>query len=291
MNLALVQPLLEAGIFVGSKFRYGENRVRCPQCDRDKRDDALAVLVEADSACWLCHRCGWRGSVHADKRYNAKSFVPRVQKQPAKRAAPMSMHNEAARIWRDSQPLAGTLGEQYLLARRCELPPADGDVRFHPTLLCKELERDLPAIVCRVSTVVGDIGVGVHRIYLNPDGGTRALAKRRLGGSDEPVCIRLWPEDSVVAHLAIGEGVETMLAAARCLKPAWSCIDAGQLARFPVLRGIESLTIFADHDTVGLKAARAAQARYFAANITAQALRSPRVGEDFNDVVMREATC
>ena len=59
--------------------------------------------------------------------------------------------------------------------------------------------------------------------------------------------------------------------------------------RLPILPGIESLTVFSDYDQVGLAAAKAVGQRYQGAARNANLLRPKRIGEDFNDVMMRHA--
>src|SRR5213592_3580860 len=68
--------------------------------------------------------------------------------------------------------------------------PADADLRFHPRLYCAGVKAELSALVARVSTVRANRAVGIHRIWIRA-GERRAIAKRRLSGCDEPVCIRL----------------------------------------------------------------------------------------------------
>ena len=166
------------------------------------------------------------------------------------------------------------------------MPPADGDLRFHPHLYCPETKTELPALVAKVTTVLGNRTIGVHRIWFRPSE-SKAVKKMRLGGSDELVCIRLWPDDAVTMALGITEGVESALAAAGMFKPMWSTVDASQMAKFPLLAGIESLTIFADYDKAGLHAARAAWRRYMQAGVNANLLRPERMGDDVNDMVIR----
>jgi putative DNA primase/helicase len=67
--------------------------------------------------------------------------------------------------------------------------------------------------------------------------------------------IRLWPDEDVTCGLGIAEGIETALAAAHGFTPVWAAIDAGNLGALPLLPAIGSLTIFVDHDYVGLRAA------------------------------------
>lgn len=57
----------------------------------------------------------------------------------------------------------------------------------------------------------------------------------------------------------IGEGIETCLAGARAgLTPCWSTLNAGNLAAFPVLPGLEGLTVLVDHDKPNPKTGRRA---------------------------------
>jgi len=245
----------------------------------------LSVLVSGDgSAVWLCFRCGLRGGQRGER-----ALLTTVRNggcaKPARKTGDTLAH--ARSIWQAARPLAGTLGAEYLELRRCLLPPEAGDLRFHPALYCSEVKAELPALIARVSTVVGNRAVGVHRIWLRK-GEAKAVAKMRLGGApNDAVCIRLWPDDAVEATLGIAEGVETALAAANRFRPMWSTIDCGQMARFPLLPGVGSLTIFADFDSAGLKAAQAAQERYFMAGMVAQIVRPRVAGQDYNDVMMR----
>jgi putative DNA primase/helicase len=67
--------------------------------------------------------------------------------------------------------------------------------------------------------------------------------------------------------------------------PAWALGDAGELGRFPVLPGIESLTILTDHDAAGETAAMACSARWTGAGREVFRLVPRRPGADVNDLV------
>jgi hypothetical protein len=102
---------------------------------------------------------------------------------------------------------------------------------------------------------------------------------RKQGG-----VIRLWPDEAVTRGLALAEGIESGLAAARLHTPIWATVDAGNLAKFPVLDGVEALTIYADHDPAGLKAAKECARRWHAAGREVH-IRAPRApGADAADV-------
>src|SRR5262249_55213761 len=106
--------------------------------------------------------------------------------------------------------------------------------------------------------------------------------------------IRLWPDEDVTTHLVLGEGVETVLAAATrfthrntLLRPAWAAGGAGNLEDFPVLTGIDALTLLVDHDIKGRgqEAARAGGERWRDAGRDVTLLPPRNLGADFNDLV------
>ena len=76
--------------------------------------------------------------------------------------------------------------------------------------------------------------------------------------------------------LAVCEGTETGIALLmRDLAPVWALGGAGNLGNFPVLGGIEALTIAADPDEPGQRAARAVAARWRAAGREAVTIAPP----------------
>jgi hypothetical protein len=130
---------------------------------------------------------------------------------------------------------------------------------------------------------------GVHRTFLAPDGGGKAApgpdgegSKMMLGNAG---IVRLAPDEEVTHGLGVCEGVETGLALLQRFgwAPVWAAASAGAVRRFPVLAGIESLTIFADHDAPGLDAARACKARWAGAGREVRVVWPGEAGRDFAD--------
>ena len=70
--------------------------------------------------------------------------------------------------------------------------------------------------------------------------------------------------DADVTHvLALSEGVEDGLAVMLSgWRPIWCACTRGGIASFPVLPGIEALTIFADADTPGMEGAKTCADRW-----------------------------
>jgi hypothetical protein len=109
--------------------------------------------------------------------------------------------------------------------------------------------------------------------------------------------IRLWPDDYVEQGLVLGEGIESTLAAATriehlgtLLQPAWAAGDAGHMRAFPVLPGIDAITLLVDHDANGAGQDAAAECRQRWIAVGREVIRlTPRiVDSDFADIVAEE---
>ena len=90
--------------------------------------------------------------------------------------------------------------------------------------------------------------------------------------------------------LGIAEGIESTLAAASGYSPVWSTIDAGNMETMPVLAGIETLVIFADHDKAGLHAAEACADRW-AAVVGVTIVKPDVPGTDMAELMADTVAC
>jgi putative DNA primase/helicase len=158
----------------------------------------------------------------------------------------------AENIWRSAKPLPGTLGWRYFTERRSlhiELVDVDRVLRWH---------EGLNAVVALMTTPIGNVPCGVHRTFLNRDGTKR---ERKMLGKQG--IVRVSPDEDVTHGLGLAEGVEDALAVLISgWTPVWAATSAGAIERFPVLGGIEFITIFADNDETGRNAAYACAARW-----------------------------
>lgn len=229
-------------------------RAPCPACDRGTRDRALAITTDERGTVSFCHRCGFSS---ADNVVPIRAVPPRTTRS----AEPLEWSTRAEAIWRKTQSLCGTLGETYLQFRGCALPPRDSHLRFLPPD-----DRHPPSLCAAVTDVRTAKPISLHRTRLAADGrgkaGTDCDKLLLAGHRKRNGCIRLWPDEAVTSGIALAEGIETALAAAHLFAPIWSTIDAGNLSQFPLLDGIECLTVFADHDDAGLRAARECAVRW-----------------------------
>jgi putative DNA primase/helicase len=192
---------------------------------------------------------------------------------------------QALGIWCAVQPLRGSLAEKYLKSRCIDVPDDALDVLgFHPA--CPFGGSTVPALVALVRDIITGEPIGIHRTRLSDDG--RKLERPKLLGPSRGGAIKLSGESLISTELTIAEGIETALSAMMAgFRPTWSVIDAGGIAKFPVLPHIERLTIIVDNDASGTGQRDTAEcrARWEAAGHCVRTVMPPTVGDDLNDVL------
>lgn len=267
---------------------HGPARQPCPACGRGGRDKALSITHNPDgSAVAYCHRCQHVETLR-DERRGAGPSGPKPRKpapQAAQRFEVLSPYGHE--LWAACKPISGP-ARAYLEARGCIAPPADGGLRWHPALRHPPSGYEGPALVALLTDAVDRAPRTLHRTWVQANGQKAAvdpprmlLGNHRKAGA---VC-RLWPDECVTYGLGVAEGIETALSLAHGMQPVWACIDAGNMAAFPVLAGIECLTVAADFDEAGLGAARACAARWRAVGRTVRIVLPDAFGRDLNDEV------
>lgn len=271
--------------------RAGQHRASCPECRASKvraGDTALAVLVDVDGgATWLCHRCGWRGAVAADRQHHEwrppRPAAPEPEAVEARHRAGIA----ATALWRSTLPItADCVAGRYLLNRRCWLPHPDGDLRFleqhrHP---CGHVG---PCMIGLITNALTGAPMSLHMTWIREDGTKTPIASPRLNWKHLPKLggvVRLWPDAEITLGLCVAEGIETALTAARAFGLAWATIDKGNLKTLPVL-ALDALTIVADADPDrgGQAAAETCARRWAAAGIEVFVWPGLEDGQDFND--------
>ena len=195
----------------------------------------------------------------------------------------------AETLWQSCYAISG-IADQYLRVRRCCIPPADGDLRWHPALLHKKSNWTGPALVARVTDAITGEPMTLHRTWIQADGTKAPIERPRLilkGLTKKGGVIRLWPVDAVVpaTTLGIAEGIETALTAVQSVNPSWALIDANNLAQFPVIDGVSDLVIFADNDSsgTGQKAAAECANRWVLAGRVVKVWTPDTPDTDLND--------
>ena len=270
----------------------------CPACGplcraaSNRRRPVLRVWRnEPEFISFYCARCGQRGFA---KDCESPTPAPRDRERVKARAAAAVQRQhadlvqntaQALAIWNDAQPICGTLVEQYLKRRGLVVPDECGRVlRFHPCCPFGN-QRRLPSMVALMRNIQTDAPQAINRTALSPDGGR---IERKMLGPKRGAAVKLSPDENVTMGLTIGEGAETTCAGmARGFSPAWALGDAGSIAAFPVLSGVEAITILADNDNsgTGQRAAEICARRWAAAGREARVLLPHKIGADFNDII------
>jgi hypothetical protein len=283
---------------LGLKRIGGELIGPCPQCGGR---DRFAVSIRKQ--IFLCRGCGRSGDVIAMTQHIDRSdFKAAVQTlagddpRPIATAVKPVVHQEtesdaqktarALRIWNDeASEVNDTLGEQYLRRRGLDLPEDDEALRF--CYACPFNGTHYPTLVALFRDIHSNEPRAIHRIAITAGG--LLIAKRmlgRVGGCAVKI------DDDVEQGLVIGEGIETCLAARmRGLKPCWALGSAGAIRSFPLLAGIDCLTILVDNDEpdrngrrAGPDAAAQCSARWTAAGREVRRIMPRRTGYDMADL-------
>lgn len=250
-----------------------------------ERGDALDLLAKVRGISLAEARrqaLAWLGEAPA-QFHRAQAARP-VAASKAQREAPAEADpgklwslDKARTIWGEAVAPGGTLVETYLASRGLVLP-ADAPLRFHPRAWRNaDNGPPGPAVVALLTNPETAEPTGLHVTYLRSDAGGKAegnAPKIMLGAGG---VIRLTPDEEVTGGLAVAEGVETAAAVLQRTgwSPIWVATSAGAIAKFPILRGIESLTVFADADPAGMKAARICCQRWADAGREARILAPP----------------
>lgn len=190
----------------------------------------------------------------------------------------------ALKLWRESQHPRGTLVEKYLASRGLSLSNevAGEVIRFHPALSFGD--GRVAGMVALYRHIRTDEPRALHRTFL--DGSARKLNRRSLGPMRD-AAIKLSSDENVTAGLHLSEGIETGLAAQLIgFQPVWALGSATMIDGFPVLGGIETISVLGENGDGGANA-RAAQVcadRWLEAGREAFFV-APLSGNDMNDVL------
>jgi hypothetical protein len=251
--------------------------------------DLVRAVLELDMGGAIRWSLRWLGIEDGDAELPARSSTQKASIKP--------LHNSDfwRAPWRSAQPIAGALAELYLAGRGLRFDDPGGRVlrfaerhaRRNPA---DELEH-YPALLALLRDVRIGEPCGTINVYLRRDGGDRLRDPKgktswgRAGGS----AVMLDDFADVTLGLVVAEGVETAIALWMAeLRPVWALGGAGNLKSFPVLGGIEALTIAADADDAGQKAAAEVIRRWRGAGREVLTV-APPAGDWADQAVKRQA--
>lgn len=257
-------------------YRTAENspplRTSCPDCGRGPKDRTMGKFQ--------CFRCGaLRPRESRPERPQRAELVQWTDHRP------QGLPGYWRALWETTEPLGG-IALDYLSARGCRLPPPDSDLRFHPAMRHPSGWTG-PALVALVRHAVTGEPMTLHRTWIAADGSKPVEPGRTLaaGLPKKHGVVMLWPSECVTYSLGFAEGIESALALALVHRPVWAAIDAGNLAAFPVLQGIQTLLVAVDGDEAGRAAAENCASRW-SKSATVKLIQCAD-GEDIADVAVQ----
>jgi hypothetical protein len=269
--------------------RYG--CAPCPvcQCEGHKSQNALTLADGIGGKLLLnCKKagCDYRDIATVagitQGTYTPPDLAISAQRAAEQRKADAKRADQAWRLWKGTQPIAGTVAEGYLRGRGITCPLPD-TLRFDPQCW-HATAKTFPALVALVE---GGAGFAVHRTYLRCDGSDKAdvtPSKAMLG----TVCggaVRLsdGPQTLVVA-----EGIETALSLSSGLLRApatvWAALSTSGIRGLHLPDKPGRLTIASDGDAAGRAATQSLATRAHGIGWQVSVLPAPD-GRDWNDIL------
>lgn len=276
--------------------RYGV--APCPVCQPERRKDqnALTIAEQGGRLLLNCKKsgCDFRDLLGACGISPGGFEIDHTALERAKRErveAENRSRNRAEVIWRQAQPIAGTLGETYLRARGiiCDLSDR---LRWSPNLYHQPSGRACSAMLAKVLSGAGE-PVGIHRTYFTQ----RGERLDKVVGDNGPHKMMLGPCRGGAVRLidaegplVVAEGIETALSLACGLLsgPAsiWAALSTSGIAGLDLPPDPGKLTIAPDGDDAGKTAAHRLAERAHARGWAVSLLPAPN-GRDWNDVLRK----
>jgi len=193
-------------------------------------------------------------------------------------------------IWHQSITPHNTLAERYLTSRAIALTHdvAGTAIRFHPACPWRDENTghtvQVPALIAVFRAIDNDTVTAIQRVALNADA---TKIGRRMLGVVHRSAVKL---DPLGDTLAIGEGVETCLAARQLgHSPAWALGSVGMIAKFPVLDGVTRLRVLGETDAASADAFAIVAQRWHAAGRRVEIIMPDEGFSDLNDELMARA--
>jgi putative DNA primase/helicase len=270
-------------------------QVCCPGPNHSPRDRSLAVrFAPSMPEGFVVHsHCGddWGACRdHVLRLLGEPIRISQPRKTPPSRPRSRSPQSWTLQIWRDSIDPHGTLVERYLASRNLKLPDAAARfIRFHaacPWTDDRDVRVRVPAMVALFRTIGGDEPSAIQRTALRGD--ANKIGRKMLG----PVAgcaIKVTCDEDVLLRLGVAEGLESAMSANVLGQgPSWALGSAGAIRNLPVLPGIETLALIAEHDRANEEAREVCAARWYDAGREVLIVEpSNHAHKDLNDVLRR----
>jgi len=275
---------------LGGRWFGNYGAAPCPVCQSERKIGQNALTISDGNSHLLVHckklGCNFRDIIAAagvtSGSWKSTNPVEASQRKVQAKTEALKRSHQARLLWSEALPIKGTVAESYLRKRHidCILPDT---LRFHPNCW-HYTAKYLPAMIALID---GVDDFALHRTYLLPDGSGKAQVDRpkAMLGNVSGGAVRLVKESG---PLVVAEGIETALSLSCGIlnRPAtiWAALSTSGFKSLRLPRNPEKLTIAADNDHAGHKAAYEL-ATTAVLNGWEVSLLTPPLGLDWNDVL------
>lgn len=261
---------------LGGVWRGTRGECLCPAHD----DSTPSLSVRLGDSAILFHCFAGCETIDVLKALDRLRLHDRAPLEMPERKPQRDLGELARRLWRASEPIAGSPAAAYLEARGISL--LSPKLRYNPRTIFGRgaTRRILPAMIAAVETDLGLIAV--QRTFLDLQVITRKplpnpkVALGLLGGA----AVRLAPATD---ELGLAEGVEDALSAMEWFgTPSWALGGIERLAMVDIPATVRRIIVYGDRGRAadaGLDRARA----HLTANGRTLEVRVPEIHDDWND--------
>jgi putative DNA primase/helicase len=286
---ALAKQIVRA---LGGQWFGGYGMARCPA--HDDHDPSLSIRQRNGRVVFHCFADCPPAKIKAVLRshglWRVGHYEPGEARLMTRRAGrketaadELRRVQHALKIWKETEPAAGTLVQRYLQSRRINASPPEV-LRFHPALKHWPTGQVYPAMIALVTDGRSGDPIGIHRTYLSLDGMAKAQVRPnkmmlgRAGGG----AVRLRSGD---APLLIGEGIETSLSAMQATgNSTWAALSTSGVRALDLPDAVQEVVLIPDGDDAGMGAAQQAAIRWARQGRVVKVAPAPR-NSDFNDLL------
>lgn len=262
---------------LGGVWHGMRGECRCPAHD----DATPSLSVRLGDTAILFHCFAGCTPVEVMKALQRKRLHDRGAVAMPTASPKRDMGALALRLWQASRPIAGTLAEEYLLARGLSAPFPKA-LRFNPATILGSgsAKKVMPAMIAAVESDLGI--VAVQRTFLDPDVVLRKpVPKPKVSlGLLGTAAVRLAPATD---ELGLAEGVEDALSAMAWFgTPTWALGGVERLAFVTIPEKVRRVIVYGDRGRTAERLLEKARA-HLAANGRELVSRIPEDHDDWND--------
>jgi len=270
---------------LGGVWRGTRGECRCPAHD----DGSPSLSVRLGDTAILFHCFAGCTTVEVLKALQRRKLHDRAAVSMPEAKPKRDMGALALRLWKASFPVAGTLAEEYLLARGMS-GPFPKALRFNPSTILGSgpTKRTMPAMIAAVENDMGL--VAVQRTFLDPENVLhKPIPKPKVSlGLLGTAAIRLAPATD---ELGLAEGIEDAVSAMEWFgTPTWALGGVERLAFVAIPEKVRRVIVYGDRGRPAERLLTKAR-DHLTANGRELVSRVPDHHDDWNDAWRAHLSC